>query len=101
MKKCTIRNDLNKLREICKAINALGKDEPSPLREQLREQLQHRRDKLLDKYQKSILALDTMENLIFTLYYLQGMTQREVALKTNYCESSITKHLSFIVEKMK
>ena len=96
MKKCTIRNDLNKLREICKAINALGKDEPSPLR----EQLQRRRDKLLDKYQKSILALDTMENLIFTLYYLQGMTQREVALKTNYCESSITKHISAIINKL-
>lgn len=98
-----VRTDLNNLRRLNKSIRlfegALVDGCGHPLPEQLTK-LQAKRDKILEKYREGINALSPEESLIFTLYYRQGLTQKQVAAKTNYCKSSITKHLSTIIEKL-
>ena len=98
-----IHADLNHLRKLNKSIRlfeaALADGGGHPLSEQLTK-LQAKRDKILEKYHERINALSPEESLIFTLYYRQGLTQKQVAIKTNYCKSSITKHLSAIIEKL-
>ena len=97
-----VRTDLNHLRKLNKSIRlfeaALVDGGSHPLPEQL-SKLQAKRDKILEKYSDGINALSPEESLIFTLYYLEGKTQKQVAKKTNYCKSSITKHLSVILGK--
>ena len=101
--KTIVRTDLNHLRKLNKSIRlfeaALVEGGGHPLPEQL-SKLQSKRDKILERYSKGISALSPEESLIFTLYYRQGLTQKQVAIKTNYCKSSITKHLSTIIEKL-
>lgn len=98
-----IHADLNHLRKLYRSIRlfeaALVDGGGHPLPEQL-SKLQAKRDKILEKYSDGINALSPEESLIFTLYYRQGLTQKQVAAKTNYCKSSITKHLSTIIEKL-
>ena len=99
--------DLKRLRTLCKSIKTIeyyhiSSGEPvkgSPLEEELIK-LATERDKIKAKYAPFIKKLDPVEALIFTLYYRQGLTQKQVAIKTNYCKSSITKHLSTIIEKL-
>ena len=106
--KNTIHADLKRLRTLCKSIrtieywriNSGELMQGSPLAENL-TRLIHKRDKILEKYSVGINALSPEESLIFTLYYRQGLTQKQVATKTNYCKSSITKHLSVIIGKLK
>ena len=99
-----IHADLNHLRRLNKSIRlfeaALVEGGGHPLPEQL-SKLQAKRDKILEKYSDGINALSPEESLIFTLYYRQGLTQKQVATKTNYCKSSITKHLATILDKLK
>ncbi len=99
-----VRTDLNHLRKLYRSIRlfeaALVDGGGYPLPEQL-SKLQAKRDKILEKYHERINALSPEESLIFTLYYRQGLTQKQVATKTNYCKSSITKHLSAILDKLK
>ena len=99
-----IHADLNHLRRLNKSIRlfeaALVEGGGHPLPEQL-SKLQAKRDKILEKYSDGINALSPEESLIFTLYYRQGLTQKQVAIKTNYCKSSITKHLATILDKLK
>lgn len=106
--KSAVRFDLNRLRKLCKSIRTIegwhiNSGEPlqgSPLEGQLNEFVINR-NKILEKYRPDIDALSSEENMIFTLYYLQGLTQKETAVKTNYCKSSITKHLSIIINKLR
>lgn len=101
--KNAVRADLNRLRKLCKSINTIeyyhvSSGEPiqdSPLEEQLTG-LTAKRDKIYKRYAPGIDTLDPTEALIFTLYYLEGNTQKQVATKTNYSKSSITKHLAKI-----
>ena len=98
-----IHADLNHLRKLYRSIRLFEAALVSgghPLPEQLTK-LQAKRDKILEKYHERINALSPVESLIFTLYYRQGLTQKQVATKTNYCKSSITKHLSTILDKLK
>ena len=98
-----VRTDLNNLRRLNKSIRlfetALVDGGGHPLPEQL-SKLRAKRDKILERYSEKINALSPEESLIFTLYYRQGLTQKKVATKTNYCKSSITKHLSSIIDKL-
>ena len=99
-----VRTDLNHLRKLYRSIRlfeaALVDGGGHPLPEQL-SKLQAKRDKILERYSEGINALSPEKSLIFTLYYRQGLTQAQTAKKTNYCKSSITKHLSAIIEKLK
>ena len=99
-----VRTDLNNLRKLNKSIRlfeaALVDGGGHPLPEQL-SKLQSKRDKILERYSEGISALSPEESLIFTLYYRQGLTQKKVATKTNYCVSSITKLLSAIINKFR
>ena len=99
-----VRTDLNNLRRLNKSIRlveaAIVDGGGHLLPEQL-SKLRAKRDKILERYREKINALSLAESLIFTLYYQQGLTQSQVATKTNYCKSSITKHLSTIISKIK
>ncbi|MBQ8840885.1 MAG: sigma-70 family RNA polymerase sigma factor [Clostridia bacterium] len=107
MKRSAIRKDLNNLRKLCDSIRTIeyyhiSSGEPmcgSPLAEEL-ARLNAKRDRIYEKYRKSVNALSPEESIIFTLYYLEGNTQKQVAAKTNYCKSSITKHISAIISKL-
>ncbi len=100
----TVRADLNNLRRLLKSIRlleaAMREGGGAPLSNKL-SLFKYKRDIIYKKYEDSIKALSPEEGLIFTLYYQQGLTQSQVATKTNYCKSSITKHLSAIISKMK
>jgi len=101
--KSTVRADLNYLRKLYKSIGTIEySGEPmqdTPLAVEL-TRLIHKRDKIINKYRAAIDALSPEESLVFALYYLQGLTQKQTAQKTNYCKSSITKHLSTIIKKL-
>ena len=102
-----VRADLKRLRTLCESIKTIeyyhiSSGEPikgSPLEEEL-SKLSAERDKIQAKYAPCIDKLSPAEILIFTLFYIEGNTQKQVAKKTNYCKSSITKHLSAIIEKL-
>ena len=102
--KNAVRTDLNHLRKLYKSIGTIEySGEPMqdiPLAVEL-TRLINKRDKIISKYRAAIDALSPEESLIFTLYYIQGLTQSQVATKTNYCKSSVTKHLSAIISKLK
>ena len=105
--KNTVRADLKHLRKLCKSISLIENAHPAvegiydPLLEEQRAALARKRDKILRKYRDAIEALAPVESLIFTLYYLEGKTQKQVATKTNYCKSSITKYVSIMLDKLK
>lgn len=102
--KSTVRADLNHLRKLNKSIRliqaTINEESGDSLSKEL-TQLSCKRDKIINKYRAAIDALSPEESLIFTLYYQQGLTQSQVAAKTNYCKSSVTKHLSAILDKLK
>lgn len=106
--KNAIRADLKRLRTLCKSIKTIeyyhiSSGEPvkgSPLEEELNK-LNCERDKIQAKYAPCIKKLDPAEALVFTLYYIECNTQKQIATKTNYCKSSITKHISAIIDKLK
>lgn len=105
--KNTIRADLKRLRTLCKSIKTIeyyhiSSGEPikgSPLEEEL-SKLTTERDKIQTKYAPCIKKLDPTEALMFTLFYIECNTQKQISIKTNYCKSSITKHLSAIIDKL-
>lgn len=105
--KSTVRADLNHLRKLYKSLSSIdhsrsvgGDVLDDPLFKKQYVAFIHKRDKILEKYREKINTLSPVESLIFTLYYLQGLSQKQVATKTNYCKSSITKKLHSILIKL-
>lgn len=105
--KSIVHSDLRKLKKLCKSISLIeflcfSSGEPllgSPLEKEYLL-LVKEKDAIYAKYKDSITNLDPADRLIFTLYYLEGNTQQQIANKTNYCKSTITKKINSICKSL-